>query len=58
MNEIFDLCVRFLIWLAKLTGTTYKEINVIIFCIMWPAFTLFLIGYVIHLKRIINRIKP
>ena len=43
MDRIFDLCVVFLVWLARVTGTTYKEINVIIFCILWPLFTLALI---------------
>jgi hypothetical protein len=43
MDKVFDLCVVFLVWLAKVTGTTYKEINVIVFCILWPLFTLALI---------------
>ncbi len=43
VDRIFDLCVVFLVWLARVTGTTYKEINVIIFCILWPLFTLGLI---------------
>jgi len=43
MDQIFDLCVVFLVWLARMTGTTYKEINVIVFCILWPLFTLALI---------------
>ena len=40
MNGIFDLCVVFLLWAARVTGTTYKQINVLIFCIAWPLFTL------------------
>ena len=43
MDRVFDLCVVFLVWLGHVTGTTYKEINVIVFCVRWPVFTLVLI---------------
>ncbi len=43
-DKVFDLCVVFLIWLGNVTGTTYKEINVIVFCVLWPIFTLILIA--------------
>jgi len=42
MNEIFDKCVDILIFLGSITGLTYKEINVLIFCIIWPLLTIFL----------------
>jgi len=51
INDIFDLCVKFLVWLSNLFGITYKAINVIIFCIMWPLITLWLIIYVIKLRK-------
>ena len=51
MNEIFDACVRLLIRLAGLTGTTYEEINVIIFVVLEPIFILVLIGYIVVLQR-------
>lgn len=41
MNYLFDLCVAFLYWLADLTGTTYKQINVILFVFLHPALTLY-----------------
>lgn len=43
MDRIFDICVHFLENLASLTGLTYKQINVWIFCIIWPILTLILI---------------
>jgi hypothetical protein len=49
-NAIFDYCVKILIWLANLFGLTYKAINVIIFCIIWPIMTIALIVWVIKLK--------
>ena len=48
MNDIFDACVRILEILAKFFGTTYKAINVWIFVVIWPLFTLFLIGLIIY----------
>jgi hypothetical protein len=42
MDRIFDGCVDLLENISQKTGLTYKQINVIIFCIGWPAFTLWL----------------
>jgi hypothetical protein len=55
MNKIFDVCVKLLEWLADLTGTTYEEINVIIFVILEPIVFLFLIGYIIFLRKRISK---
>jgi len=46
-NIIFEICVAILIQLAAMTGFTYREINVIIFCIMMPI--LFVVmAYIIY----------
>ncbi len=37
MNEIFDWCVKLLEDWAKYFGTTYKAINVWIFCVIEPV---------------------
>jgi hypothetical protein len=57
VDSIFNSCVLFLNNLAKLLGMTYNEINVWIFCIVWPAFTIFLIVRLIQLKRKIKKLK-
>ncbi len=57
IDSIFDACVRFLSNLAKLLGITYNEINVWIFCIIWPIFTIFLIVRLVQLKRKIRDLK-
>jgi len=36
----FDRCVDLLNYIAMRTGMTYKQINVIVFCYIWPAVTL------------------
>lgn len=50
-DSIFDLCVLFLSKFAKLLGITYNELNVLVFCIIWPIFTIFLIVRLVLLKK-------
>ena len=57
MEQIFSACVLLLIDLAKATGLTYKEINVIIFCILWPIFTLYLILMLLRQRDEIKKLK-
>ena len=56
MNEIFDWCVRLLIFLAAQFGMTYKEINVWIFVIIWPVITIVLIVWLILQQLRISRL--
>jgi hypothetical protein len=57
MNYIFDQCVALLVWLASLTGTTYEQINVIVFCFLWPGITTWLIWTVCQQRARINSLK-
>jgi len=47
IDAIFDWCVRLLVFMAGQLGITYKAINVWVFVIIWPVFTLVLIGLLI-----------
>ena len=58
MNKIFIACVDLLIWLARLTGTTYEEINVIIFVVLEPIVFLLLIGYIVILRKRLSKLSP
>ena len=40
IGKVFKGCVLFLLWLAKKLGMTYNEVNVWIFCVIWPVITL------------------
>ena len=40
IDQLFSLCVNFLLLVAKRVGMTYNEINIWIFCIIWPVLTL------------------
>lgn len=39
-ENVFNLCVTMLFEMAEWTGMTYKQINVLIFCIIWPIVTI------------------
>ncbi len=61
INEIFDWCVQFLVLWAGRLGMSYKAINVWVFVIVWPVFTLLLIGLVIaqqvKIRRLLRKAK-
>ena len=57
IDIIFDWCVEILIYWAKVFGISYNEINVYIFCIIWPILTLFLIGIIIYQQLEILKLK-
>ena len=56
MDAIFDWCVELLVYFAGVFGITYKEINVWVFVIIWPIFTLALIAIVIIQQVRIRRL--
>ena len=57
MDALFDLCVQFLLWLADLLGVSYNAINIWIFCVLWPLFTLALIAVVVRQALRIRKLK-
>lgn len=42
-DRAFDSCVHVLCWIARKTGLTYKQVNVWLFCVIWPISTVGLI---------------
>jgi hypothetical protein len=57
IDSLFDLCVRILIWFAALFDVSYNEINIWIFCVIWPIFTVILIGLVVWQWISIRKMK-
>ncbi len=51
INTIFNLCVAALVWLADLLGLSYQAINVFIFVVIWPLFTVLLIWVILRQRR-------
>ena len=56
VNYIFYWCVEFLYSLAKLLGTTYEMINIIIFIIGYPLFVILLIFIIFYQNRKIKKL--
>ena len=56
MDQIFDWCVRVLVYWAEMFGITYKEINVWVFVILWPILTVILIGVIVMQQRRIRQL--
>ena len=57
MDQIFDWCVRVLVYWAGMLGITYKEINVWVFVIIWPILTVLLIGIIAVQQRKIRQLS-
>ncbi len=49
IDYLFYLCVDILVWLAKVTGTTYEFVNIVIFVIGYPVFVIILL-WIIYLQ--------
>ncbi len=43
IDSVYDWAVIALVECAKLMGISYEEINVWLFCIIWPVFTMTLV---------------
>ena len=50
IDQTFDYCVQLLIDLASILGITYEEINVWLFCVIWPLLTLLMFGEILRLR--------
>ena len=57
MDQIFDWCVRVLVYWAGMLGITYKEINVWVFVIIWPILTVLLIGVIVMQQKRIRQLS-
>lgn len=54
IDKTFDICVRLLIDVADIMGITYEEINVWLFCVIWPILTLIMFAEILRLRLKIN----
>lgn len=44
MSEIFDVIYQFLKWISSITGLTYREVNIVVYFIVLPAFFFYLLS--------------
>lgn len=57
IDGVFDTCVQILLWGADLLGISYNEINIWVFCVIWPILTILLFGLVIYQYLRIKKLK-
>ena len=61
IDAVFDGSVLLLFFLADLLGMSYEAINVWIFVVIWPVFTLALIAVVVwqrvRIQRLLGQLK-
>ena len=57
VDYFFYLCVDILAWIAKVTGTTYELVNVIIFVIGYPLFVIILILIIFNQSKKIKKLR-
>ena len=58
VDLVFNYCVKLLYDVASIMGISYEEINVWVFCIVWPIATIVILGEMVRLKIQIRRLKP
>jgi len=54
-NNLFNNCVKLLVWLASKLNLTYKEINVWIFIIIEPIVFFAMLFYILYLNSKLYR---
>ena len=54
VDEIFNFCVKLLLNVADMIGITYEEINVWLFCVIWPILSLIMFAEIVRLRLKIN----
>ena len=54
VDETFNICVKLLFDVADIVGISYEEINVWLFCVIWPILTLFMFAEILRLRLKIN----
>lgn len=50
IDQTFDFCVKLLFDVADTLGITYEEINVWIFCVIWPILSLIMFAEILRLR--------
>ena len=57
VDLVFNYCVKLIYDAASFVGISYEEINVWVFCILWPIATIIILGEIVRLKIKIRRFK-
>ena len=57
IDEILGVCVHLLYHLASIIDITYEEINVWLFCVIWPILTLLMFAEITRLRLKISTLS-
>ena len=57
INEVFTAADSFIRWMATVSGISYEAVNVYIFIVIWPIYTLALMAVVIIQRGIIRKLR-
>ena len=57
IDYVFDACVGILLWGAGKFGISYNEINIWVFCVLWPIFTIALIILAVRQRETIKQLQ-
>jgi hypothetical protein len=57
MNELFQICVDIIKWIANSLGITYEQANIWIFVIIGPLIYLILFLRINYLNNKLNKLK-
>ena len=57
IDIVFNSCVWLLLFIGKTFGLSYNAVNVLIFCVIWPLFTVALLFYSFYGKQRHNNKK-
>jgi hypothetical protein len=50
IDVVYNFCVQLLIDTSRFLGISYEEINVWLFCVIWPLLSLILFAEVVRLR--------
>ena len=50
IDVVYNFCVQLLIDTSRFLGISYEEINVWLFCVIWPLLSLVLFAEVVRLR--------
>lgn len=51
-KNVFNLCVQWLLYVGNHIGMSYEQLNVLIFCIIWPIVTI--LSIILNLILLLN----
>ncbi len=55
IDFLFEGAVAALYWLAGVFNTSYEEVNVYLFCVVWPAITFIQFIWILRLRKQLRR---